>query len=40
LYIFAVQIVLNQSFAIAFRITIPVAVNTYHRVIRKFDADA
>jgi hypothetical protein len=40
LYIFTVQIVLNQGLAIAFRITIPVAVDTNHRMIRKFDADA
>jgi hypothetical protein len=31
---------LNQSFTITFRITIPMAIDTDHRVIRKFDADA
>jgi hypothetical protein len=40
LYIFAVLIVLNQNLTVASRITIPMTVDTDHRMIRKFDADA
>ena len=40
LHIFAVQIMLNQNLTIASRISIPMTIDTDHRMIRKFDADA
>jgi hypothetical protein len=40
LYVFAVLIVFYQNLTIAFRISIPMTVDTDHRMIRKFDADA
>jgi len=40
LYIFPVLIVLNQDFAVVLYITIPVAVDANHSVVRHFDSDA